>query len=69
MNNKDAEIDNLRNELTQLKADNINHQQSISDLTLKQLKSDEQIQNLQLKCKELEKKHSKLLSKLERKVI
>ena len=67
INNKDDEISSLKNEITTLKKASVNHQQFISDSTLKQSQTDDEMKKLQNKCRLLEKKNTDLLQKIVKK--
>jgi hypothetical protein len=65
LDNKDGEINNLKNEITLLKTTNLNQKQSICDLTLKQSQIEDELKKLKNKHKSLEKKNTDQLQKLQ----
>ena len=65
LSDKNSEITVLNDEITSLKATNLQQQQCISDLTLKIAQSEEEHKKMQNKLKQLEKKNTSILQKIQ----
>ena len=65
LSDKNSEITVLNDEITSLKATNLQQQQCISDLTLKIAQSEEEHKKMQNKLKQLEKKNTSIPQKIQ----